>query len=250
MNVIPHSRWNESLIGAATVALGLGSMSAASIAYNFSENPGNQVLDSVTPKGPLGTSIWNDSNVRDSGELEAGAEAGLVDSNGAATGAAIAWTSQNVWFSGSGTASENARIVVGYLDDGGSGVNVQVTGIPYAQYNIIGIIASDQSAITYNTLDFQVNGSWVFGGDEPTTVTAFANWGAAGETWTETTTSQTGNYWVARDLTGGTATIQGTPRTGDNRGSLAGIIIQQIPEPSSALLALPGLAILLRRRRA
>jgi hypothetical protein len=247
--MIPHSRWNESLIGVATVALGLGSVNAASIAYNFSENPNNQVLDTITPKGPLGSSIWNDSNERGSGSLAAGAESGLLDGDGIPTGAAISWTSSNVWFSNSGTASENARIAVGYLDDGGGGVNVQVTGIPYAQYNIIGIIASDQSLLTYTTLDFQVNGTWVFGGNAPATATAFANWGSAGEIWTETTSSQTGNYWVARDLTGSSATIQGMARAGDNRGSLAGIIIQQVPEPSTTLIALPALFMLLGRRR-
>lgn len=249
MNILPQSRWNEAVVGAATVALGLGSLSAASIAYNFSENPGNQVLDTVTPKGPLATSIWNDNNVATTGDLFAGTETGLVDDSGAATSAAIAWTSSNTWFSGSGTATENAKVSVGYLDDGGSGVNVQITGIPYAQYNIIGILASDQSATTYTALDFQVNGTWVFGGASASSVTAFANWQAAGETWVEATTTQSGNFFVARGVTGSSATIQGILRDGNSRGSLAAVIIQQVPEPSVALLALPGLLGLLRRRR-
>jgi autotransporter-associated beta strand protein len=145
------------------------------IAYNFSENPGNQALDSTTPKGPLKNSIWNDSNVRDEGELAAGKEANLVDSNGVTTGVAISWTSANTWYNGSGVGTQDQRVVVGYLDDGGPGVRVELTGIPYAKYNVYGIVGSDQGGI-YTTQDFNVNGKWAF----PVTVPSLMNQGSLG----------------------------------------------------------------------
>jgi len=162
--------------GFTLLAMGSGAATAGGIiAYNFSENAGNQVLDTTTPKGPLKNSVWNDSNVRDEGELNAGKEAGLVDSTGASTGVAISWSSANTWYNGSGVGTEDQRVVVGYLDDGGPGVRVEVTGIPYAKYNVYGIVGSDQGGI-YTTQDFNVNGKWAF----PVTVPSLMNQGSLG----------------------------------------------------------------------
>jgi hypothetical protein len=236
---------------AIVVLLGVVATAGADIiAYNFSENTGNQVLDLVTPKGPTGTAIWNDSNVRDSGTLAAGAEANLVNDLGLNTGAAIEWSSANVWWNGSGTGSEDAKIVVGYLDDGGEGVRVTVTGIPYDLYTVYGIVGSDQNwNSTYTTLDFLLNGTvWALGGTAAATATAHGDLVSSGGAWIELTTGQVGNYWKVDNLSGSTLSIEGLPRNLAERGSLAAIVIEQIPEPSTALLLGLG-ALLLRRRR-
>lgn len=247
-----ESAWNLNGAGAAVaLAFGAAPAQAAIIAYNFSENPGNQVLDTVTPKGPTGTSIWNDSNVVDNGGLSAGDEANLVDDSGATTSATIAWSSSGAWWNGSGTGSEEAKIAVGYLDDGGSGVSVGVTGIPFANYNVYGIVGSDQTLTTYTSLDFNVNGTWVFGGASASTATAFSDWSddSANGVWTEIDPGvTTGNYWKMEGLSGD-LTIQGQLRNGAERGSLAAIIIEEVPEPSVVFLGTLGLLPLLRRRR-
>lgn len=150
----------QSLAATALVmALVSPELRADSISYNFSENAGNQQLDTVTPKGPRGTSFWNDSNAEGAGA--SGSESDLVDDSGNPTNAAITWSSTNTWYNGSGTGSEDARILVGYLDDGAPGVNVTLTDIPYAKYNVYGIVGSDQGA-EYTTGDFSVNGQWTF----------------------------------------------------------------------------------------
>lgn len=167
---------SRALLGATAFVIGMATQPAWSgvISYNFSENPANQQLDTTTPKGPLNTTFWNDSNTE--GAPGAGTESALVNETGAATTAAITWNSSNTWYNGSGAGSENARIVVGYLDDGGSGVNVNITNIPYAKYNVYGIVGSDQTGDNYTTVDFNVNGQWVF----PVAQPQLTNSGSAG----------------------------------------------------------------------
>lgn len=195
----------------------------ASISYNFSENPGNQVLDTTTPKGPLASPIWNDSNAGITGNLATGSEGGLVDNLGNATSAAISWSSSNTWWNGSGTGNDDAKIYVGYLDDGGSGVAVNMTGIPYDFYNVYGVIGSDQGA-DYTSRDFQVNGSWAYGGSAATTGLGFGNFSG---TWIQSTSSIRGNYWKVSNITGSTLTIQGQPRAGVARGCLSAVIVEE-----------------------
>jgi autotransporter-associated beta strand protein len=152
------------------LSCGLGLVTASSataggiISYNFSENAGNQGLDTTTPKGPLGTSIWNDSNAEGAGA--SGSESNLVDQTGTDTGAAISWSSANTWWNGSGTGTEDTRVLVGYLDDGGNGVNVTLTNIPYAKYNVYGIVASDAGG-EYQSQNFQINNRWAFEEERP-----------------------------------------------------------------------------------
>jgi autotransporter-associated beta strand protein len=155
---------NRRNLLATAFLLGLATQTcwSGSISYDFSENTGNQVLDSSTPKGPLGTTNWNDSTAE--GAVASGSESALKDGTGAATTASITWSSANTWSNGSGTGSDNAKIVLGYLDDGGSGVSVTLNNIPYAKYAVYGIVGSDHGGGSqYQTRDVLVNGNkWVF----------------------------------------------------------------------------------------
>jgi fibronectin-binding autotransporter adhesin len=195
----------------------------ASISYNFSENPGNQVLDTTTPKGPLGSPFWNDSNTGITGGLAAGSEGSLVDNSGNATSASISWSSSNTWWNGSGIGSDDAKISVGYLDDGGAGVSVNFTGIPYDFYNVYGIIGSDVGA-TYSSQDFQVNGAWAYGGSAATPGLGFGNYSG---NWTQSTATQRGDYWKVSNVAGNSLTIQGQPSSGAQRGSLSAVIVEE-----------------------
>lgn len=185
----------NGLMGTAFL-LGLATQTcwSGSISYNFSENPGNQALDNVTPKGPLGTSFWNDSNAE--GATASGTEANLVDGTGTPTTAAITWSSANMWYNGSGVDGDNARLSVGHLDDGGSGVSVTFTDIPYAKYNVYGIVGSDVGG-EYTTRDFRVNEStWAFPVTPPL-LTNSGSTGAAGDA-----TSNTGTITTSGALAG------------------------------------------------
>jgi len=265
MTPMPYSLSTRKLLLAALAAgpwlLSSSPCSAASVAYNFSETSSNpsQALDTTTPKGPLATSVWNDSYIVTTGNVANGSENNLLDNTGAVTGMSITWSSKETWFGDGGNLTQDQRIVLGYLDDGDQGganpgVFVTVSNIPYATYNIYAIFASDAgSSTTYTTQDFLINGTtWALGGASPVTATVFANMEStsANGTWTQAIAGvQTGNYFMLSNLTGSTLTIDGQLSAGGARGSLAGIIIQQVPEPSSAVLALFGAALLVRRRR-
>lgn len=167
---------------AALAASAAQAFAGASISYNFTENGGNQGLDTTTPKGPLGSSFWNDSIAEGvPGSLASPGETNLVDNTGTATTAAISWTSSGTWWNGSALDSDNARIVVGYLDDGGTGPVVTVENIPYAKYNVYGVLGSDVGT-EYQTQNFLINGSrWAFESPIPRLLNA-GSLGAAGHT--------------------------------------------------------------------
>ncbi|MCW1887431.1 hypothetical protein OKA04_22030 [Luteolibacter flavescens] len=230
-----HSSRRLIVTRAALLAAALTFQSnGESISYNFSETSTNttQTLDTTTPKGPLGSLVWNDSYVVTTGNVATGTEDGLVDGSGGATGASISWTSKNTWYGDGVYNTQDQRIVLGYLDDGDDGVTVTVTNIPYENYNVYGILASDAgSNTTYTTKDFLINGTtWALGGSAPATATAFASMEAssANGAWVKIIPgTQTGNYWKISNLTSGTLTIDGEPGVNNgNRASLAAIIIE------------------------
>lgn len=237
--------------------LGVGFAGAASIAMNFSENNGNQSwLASDTAIGPLGilSGNFNSNNNPNNngpsniltGDLANGTASGLVDSDGNAVSATVRWSSANAWYNGSGTATDEARLSVGYLDDGGAGALVTISNIPYATYSVYVLLGSDAGNEHTSEVPI-VNGTPVLGTDFP----AYGNLNGSGGGWIEADGTTRGNYVVVRDVTGSTATIAGQNSTG-NRIGISGFIIeeqQQIPEPSSGLLALLATCLLARRRR-
>ncbi len=245
-------------ITAATLviaALAVGSASAAIISVEFNENPGNQIFVNGDLIGPLGTTStnWNDTGAQDA----AGTINNLIDDTGATTGASVTWSSANTWYNSDGTADEQHMLSVGYLDDGGAGLSITIANIPYAQYKVYGLYstdaagAADGAAITSG--DFTVNGVYVYGGASAANPSAYGsiedNNIANGEFWTENVPSVSiGNYWTF-DETSGTVNILGF-RNGAARGTLSGVIIEQIPEPATlGMLAVFGGGILFIRRR-
>ena len=255
---------NLARVGFAMFCLALlmiGTAHAQSISLNFSENAGNQHFTGGEMIGPSGTDSakWNNTNDY-GGSLDAGTMTNLIDDSGDNTGASVTWECSNVWWNSDGTGDDEHRMAVGYLDDGEtgdppSGLGVQITfeNIPYDYYRVYGLLASDMGGGydpatggggLYETLNFNVNGQWVFGGDATTTAPAYnsieASLALAGDFWTEANGVDRGNYW-AIDARGPTLTIEGLPRSGDIRGSITSVIIQQIPEPSTLILTVMGL---------
>lgn len=254
---------NTLITTAASIGLAMGAAQAASISINFIENGSNQQFGGGTNIGPLGTnsSNWNNTADRTSGSLAAGTQNDLKDDSGVITTTDITWSANGVFYTNQGTSGDENKLSIGYLDDGPTtAISITVTDIPYAQYRIYGLFASDKGngGTTIQMLDFNVNnGTWAIGGAAAdNTSSAYgntnANNAANGEAWTEVGGNGAGNYWTVDGLTDSTLTIDGQLGSGnsDLRGSLAGIIIEEVPEPSStALLGLGGLALILRRRK-
>ena len=227
---LSHLGWGLAAIVAMVFTGGIAA--AQSISLNFSENASNQHFTGGQLIGPLLTDSANWNNTNDyGGALPAGTMTGLKDETGAATAASVTWSSSNAWWNADGTGDDEHKMAVGYLDDGGSGVSVTFSNIPYTNYRVYGLLASDQGN-TYNTLDFTVNGTEVFGA--ATTAPAFGNittsLSTTGSLWSLADGSSRGNYWTA-DTSGASLTITGFPRNGTNRGSLTAVIIRDLSVP-------------------
>lgn len=244
------------------LSLGAIQAQAAVICLNFAEADNNAVFNAGDPAGPLNTdgAYWNSSSTATG--FANGTINGLKDDTGAITGVNATWSSSNVWYTMEGNTPGEKTLSCGYLDDGGSGYLITVTNIPYATYKVYGLVASDQNEgaapYTLGIRNAYVNGSLVFGGTEATSLMGYGTsqntFNATGSYWTEVTATQAGNYWTF-DTSGGTLTIDGLARDGENRGTITGLIIQDtssVPEPSSAALLIGAagfLACCTRRRR-
>lgn len=245
------------------VVLMVGTIQAQSISVNFSENKGNQHFTGGEMIGPLATDSakWNNTNDYP-GDLAAGTMPNLVDDSGVDTGASVTWESSNVWWNADGTGDDQHRMAVGYLDDGNAGVRITINSVPYAAYRVYGLLASDQAGAydpgtgaggLYDTRNFKVNGQWVFGGDETKSAPAYStidsSLALAGSYWSVADGEKRGNYWAV-DATGPTLSIEGLTRSDVIRGSITGVVVQQIPEPSTLILTLIGLLGFVLHRRA
>jgi fibronectin-binding autotransporter adhesin len=198
------------------------------IAMNFADSA-SDALDSVTPKGPLGTVFWN----ANAPGVSTGTLTGLKDHLGRATPVGISWQASNTWRGVNSDGSQNGKILEGYLDD--SPVNLTFSNIPYANYNVYGIVASDHLG-PYDARDFRINDSfWVFGGANPTTAPAYPNWNTAGSQWVQinpSTPVTRGNYWKIAGMSGGTLSVVGQNASNGVRGSFAAILIEGNPGPT------------------
>ena len=208
---------------------------AQSISLNFSENSANQGFTGGEQIGPLLTDSANWNTTNGAAVLANGTLGSLIDDAGANTGASVSWGSGGVWFNGDGTADDEHKLAVGYLDDGetspGVGINTTFSNIPYTNYRVYGLLASDQGA-QYNTLDFTVNGTEVFGA--ATTAPAYGTIGESmtqtGSFWSLADGATRGNYWTF-DTTGSTLTVTAPPRDGASRASITGIIVRSLDVP-------------------
>jgi len=245
----------QAIIGILAGLVLVQAVSAGIISLNFAENPNNQVFAGGELIGPLATDSanWNSTLDRDSGTLATGTKSGLIDDTGVATTAGASWSSANVWWNADGIGSDQAKLAVGYLDDG-QGITVAITNIPYAQYRVYGLISSDSgnTASGFNSCNPLVNGVYVYGGDTNHTRLCYGTVNITtqetGQPWFESTDDATlGNYWTVETSGDLSITIQ---KIG-GRASLSGVVIESIPEPASLAMiafAIGGL-IFFRKRR-
>ncbi|MBN1854771.1 MAG: PEP-CTERM sorting domain-containing protein [Pirellulales bacterium] len=226
-------------IGALFILPVIGTMAEANeiISLNFSENSDNQGFAGGQNIGPLNTnsSYWNNTNGQP--DLATGTLADLIDDNGNPTTAWVTWSSANAYWNEDGTSDDQHKMAVGYLDDGGSGIFIEMYDIPYTNYRVYGLYASDQSYD--NTIvtmqDMQVNGTWVFGGTSPTSVSAYGSitdsFAQTGQYWSWNDGTTPGNYWTI-DISGTSELMIVQSPVGDpGRASISALIIRDLDAP-------------------
>ena len=208
------------------------------ISINFAQNT-NQDFADGSGIGPLSTdsATWNSTINSDAGNLASGTKANLIDVFGHATGVSATWLSANTWYNGTdGVTTDNRKLAVGYLDDGnaaGTPCSVTFSNIPYATYRVYGLVSSDIKPLFVSRDAVIQGGMFVRGGASEINLTSSANittnFGFNGEWWTETSGTVTGNYWTVI-TSGSNLTVQGQNRIGTSstRGSLAGIVIEEV----------------------
>ena len=249
------------LFSAAAATLLIAPTQASLLAIDFN-NTNNSAWIVTGAAGPLGNTNWNRTSTASSV-----APLALSDDAGNPTTATLSWSSSNHWTNGDGNGTEDTKLAHAYLDDGEGGASITIESIPYTRYTVYGLIASGQNSHTntYTTLDFQINGTdWVIGsiidGDAGTsnnTATAHGGVGSAGGGWDEIlgdgagNQTQVGNYWIWEGGNTPTLTVNGQQRDGNSRGSITGLIIQEVvvPEPGSLALLLIGAGCVARRLR-
>ncbi|QDT59968.1 hypothetical protein SV7mr_24820 [Stieleria bergensis] len=236
---------------ALAISFTLGSASHAgliSINFNNTESAA-WVIGPGVAAGPLDSINWNNTSTA------SGSGVSLVDDDGNLTGAVLSWNSSNTWTNGDLNGYADRRLLHPYLDDGNGGLEVVIENIPYLRYRVYGVLSSGQNGnlSTYTTRDFSVNGSAVLGGNASAAGDydyAQNNFGS--DPWRQVTTDQIGNYWLSDELNGD-LTIEGLGRSGSSRGSLAGIVIESVPEPGTGtvlcMAILMGTAGIRRRRQ-
>lgn len=228
-----------------TLSLALAGVSALAmvvdasvISVNFAESAGhaNQQIGAATTAGLTGYvhDNWNNTSGA-SGTLGS-----LVDTDGATTTASVTWTSDGVWGDAAAETDAtagvgDAQLARGYLDDGfAAGVDWSVTGISYANYDVVLYLSTDTTGDTY--LPFVVNGASNSVTASPKSQYTNPNWDGS-------------NTIVISGLTGD-LTVDGLSRVAGDRGSVAGFQIVQVPEPATlGMVALFGGGILFIRRR-
>lgn len=181
------------------------------------------------------SSYWNE------GAGASGSLTALIDNFGLPTTANVSWASSYTWANNDGTDDEQHKLAVGYLDDSerfngnGKGVQVTLSNIPFASYRVYGLFAADENVSDSSTIgNFDVNGIWALGGDASTTAAAWpsidTNHMNNGSYWTQIVPGVTqGNYWVV-ETSGATCSITGEARGVSSRGTLTGIIIEDITD--------------------
>lgn len=187
----------------------------------------------------------------------------LVDDTGSATTLDLAYSSFGQWsVTGSGPGMDadgtfNRNLLNGYLNAGNAAwgpsitySRVELTQIPYAQYDVIVYFSSDVAGREGDVTDGI--SSYSFNTVGPASV------GGANAIFAQTTDlsvsyTTVANYAIFSGLSGSAQTFTVQMRDNDEWGGIAGFQLVSVPEPatSAALMGGVGLALVvgLRRRR-
>lgn len=181
-------------------------------------------------------------------ELEIGGAAGMVDDTGAATTLAVEWSSANTWGGTAPGTTGDDHMMNGWLDDGGDGLTVTVTGVPYAAYNVYVYGTSDAgNAGRHMGFDLQAGGGSkvLDAGPWEDPVNADGSY-YVGQVAGNDGVTPNPSYLLFTNVTDSAFTIQGIRDLDVGRRSpVSGFQVVAVPEPASAVLSGLGLILLL-----
>ena len=240
---------------AAIAALTAGASAATTIGFNFTGNWTNTRIDGAMADG---TDQWTDS-------VDASSASGTQPANSTddyavttttASGVTVAWSSHNMYIAGA-EANKDQAIYRVYLDDGGDGPTVTITGLSQwltannaDGYKLTVYRSTDVADNMFAQLDFY-SGEGTGG----TLLESISPELAAGDGSYPTGSGEGGSRLkqeTTNVFTDDVITFHSEYGLGEGgyRGGIAGFKITIVPEPSSvALLGLGGLALILRRRK-
>lgn len=234
----------------ATTSLATASVISVNFMESASGHPNQIIAADTTAGGGAGLAATNWNNVA---TLE-GSAGDLIDVSGSATSAGIVWTAAGMWGDGSANAGADAggsaQIMRGYLDDGATdgstGVAFTLSGITYAEYIVALYFSTDFSdtdpGFKMATVD---DGTSSYG----------VQTSGLRESWGENSNLGPHNTAASGVLTGSSVSITLPHRfapdeLGGRRGTVAGLQVIQVPEPSVVTLSgLAALGLAFRRRR-
>jgi hypothetical protein len=167
----------------------------------------------------------------------------LVDETGAATGAAVTWSSDNTWQQPINDQPGNVRMMKGYLDNGNQNTTlITVTGLPSdpSGYNVY-VYADGASNNSTNTGIYQISGA----GITTTSASLTYNSNFTGIFTQATASNPIGNYVVFTipNVSGFTlSAIPSTASSGYKRAAVNGMQIMPLspPNPTFSVAATPG----------
>ena len=209
------------------------------VSISFGVDRGGSATVAGTDYGVVGVdgAFWNNMSG------ESGTFATLNGTFGYAYAMPGSWTSANTYYA-DGTAptsaTPNAQLVHGYIDDGGSQAHFNITSGAnvFFSSDLYYYASTDSEKFRYVT----INGTNWYGADG-TTVQGTSNWGDGASvrsaTGTEITFAEGTNYLVIRDLAGGTLAVDGQTNVsitgGRARGSFAALQIVNTADSLSRL---------------
>jgi hypothetical protein len=160
------------------LALGAGAAAnAASVGVNFRRGSGEQNMAASESAGVVPQMNWNSSDgmaVGNSGANISGPTVNtILDDTGAAVpGMSITWTANGTW-SANNVGPGDLNLMAGYIDDTGTAGDtvINVTGVPYANYDIYAYLGSDANNRSGRTrlFNFFGNDRWIRTNTQPFT---------------------------------------------------------------------------------
>lgn len=208
------------LMLAFLAVLGGNAESLRVIAINF--NSGSGVVsvgsDSDIPDLPLDGAAWN--NLSDASATEVAVAAKKTDGSEADGSASITYSSSGNYH----WTDASTGVLKGYLDDNGANVNITLSNVPFAWYDVFVLAATDTENANFNSKTINGTAYTVKNGE---TVAGTEAWGAS----RNLTPNEEKNLMKVENLTSSTLSIVSVKNGSTTRGCIAALVLVEKDAP-------------------